>query len=132
MTSDAFTDVTQNDPPEWVNPNQTPHPASVPDHTRHVCDWGSAWPTGHPLPPEDPAKLTGPEVGALCIITSKYRTGLVVRVLHRSYVWSPGECRSKGGYRHYDWSVITDDHGYRVVMDDKDLLVVETGMTVTL
>jgi len=94
----------------------------------HRCDWSSAWPTGHPLPPERPEKLQGPEVGQLCILTSKYHPGLVVRVTARSYVWSPGECRSHGGYRCYDWSVIDDDHGYRVVVGDTDLLPIVTGM----
>lgn len=92
----------------------------------HVCGHLGR---GHPIPPEDSLRLRGPEVGALCIITSKYKPGRVVRVLERSYVWSPGECNALGGYRHYDWSVITDDHGYRVVVNDSDLLVIETGMT---
>jgi len=94
----------------------------------HDCQWGSPWPTGHPLPPEDPEKLQGPEVGTLCVITGKYKTGRIVRIIERSYVWSPGECRSNGGYRHYNWSVVSDEHGYRVVMDDKDLLPIEPGM----
>jgi hypothetical protein len=76
--------------------------------------------------------LRGPEKGALCIVTSKYKPGLVVRVLERSYVWSPGECSSHGGYRHYDWSVITDDHGYRVVVNDTDLLPITPGMTLEM
>jgi len=94
----------------------------------HVCDLASPWPNGHPQPSERHERLTGPEIGALCIITSNYRAGTVVRVLERSYVWSPGECRSNGGYRHYDWSVITDDHGYRVVVNDTSLLPITTGM----
>lgn len=109
--TDAFTDVTLNDPPE------TPLP-------EHRCDWGSPWPTGHPLPVENPDKLTGPEVGAFVMYHPKGRSqATVVRVLHRSYVWSPGECRSKGGNRRYDWSVIEEGPGkYRsVVVDDEDL-----------
>lgn len=98
----------------------------------HVCDFGRSWPVGHPLPPVREEKLTGPEVGQLCIITGKYHTGSVVRVIERSYVWSPGECRSNGGYRRYDWSVITDDHGYQVVMNDTDLLPITTGMTLSI
>lgn len=97
--------------------------------TGHVCNMNIAWPIGHPLPAVDPAKLTGPEVGALCVITGKYHRGIVVRVIENSYVWSPGECRHKGGYRRYDWSVVDDEHGYRVVMDDKDLLIIEPGMS---
>lgn len=93
----------------------------------HVCP-KNAWPTGHPLPPVDPAKIVGPAVGSLAILTSKYKPGRVVRVIENSYVWSPGECRHKGGYRRYDWSVIDDEHGYRVVVDDKDLLVIQPGM----
>ena len=108
--------------------------------TEHVCNWASAWPSGHPLPEEDPARLTGPEVGEFVmyqpdpLVTYVHVDGervkqveerepVVVKVLHRSYVWSPGECRSKGGYRHYDWSVIEEGpDGYRrVVVDDKKL-----------
>jgi hypothetical protein len=94
----------------------------------HVCALGSAWPTGHPLPPEDPDKLQGPEVGEFVI----YRDSYVVRVLHRSYVWSPGECRSNGGYRHYDWSVIERGPGeYRaVVVNDTDLTPIPPDMRV--
>jgi hypothetical protein len=96
--------------------------------TEHVCDPTTPYGGGHPRPAEDPARLQGPEVGALCIITSKYHPGRVVRVINRSYVWSPGECRSNGGYRNYDWSVIDDEHGYRVVVNDTDLLVIDPGM----
>jgi hypothetical protein len=32
--------------------------------TEHRCNMHSPWPIGHPLPPEDPARLQGPEVGA--------------------------------------------------------------------
>lgn len=108
--------------------------------TGHVCDWTSAWPTGHPLPPEEPSKLTGPEVGTFVMYqpaplrsgkhvdgelvwTETVRPAIVVEVLRRSYVWSPGECRSHGGYRRYDWTVIAEGPGeYRsVVVDDHQL-----------
>lgn len=76
----------------------------------HICDWmNSPWPTGHPPPPENPAKLQGPEVGEIVRYgNEKYERwdGMLMRVKARSYVWSPGECQSKGGYRHYDWKVV--------------------------
>lgn len=86
-----------------------------------------AWPTGHPLPPENPDKLQGPEVGEHVMYRDK-----VVVVLRRSYVWSPGECRANGGYRHYDWSVIAEGPGeYRsVVVNDTDLSPLPPGMAV--
>ncbi len=44
-------------------------------------------------------------------------------MIERSYVWSPGECRSNGGYRRYDWSVIErgPDKYRAVVVNDTDL-----------
>ena len=107
----------------------------------HVCRMSDPWPTGHPLPPEDPAKLQGPEVGARVTYHRVRRWGvydsdlgetvwhtetseLPAEVLRRSYVWSPGECRHKGGYRHYDWTVIRvfePERTYEVVVDDKEL-----------
>lgn len=75
----------------------------------HVCDFSSAWPIGHPLPPVDPTKLRGPEVGTIVRYhDEKYPrwNGLLMRVRERSYVWSPGECRHGGGYRNYDWTVV--------------------------
>jgi hypothetical protein len=91
----------------------------------HRCNWNDAWPTGHPLPPEDPEKLQGPEVGTYMLYHPKYGDAapVVVRVIQRSYVWSPGECRSYGGHRHYDWSVIEEGpDGYRsIVVNDEDL-----------
>lgn len=105
-----------------------------PDAPAHECNWNSAWPTGHPLPPEDPARLQGPEVGEFVVYTPKSsilvngvpqppRPPVIVRVIQRSYVWSPGECRSKGGYRHYDWKVIEEgpDEYRTLVVDDTDL-----------
>lgn len=120
----------------YCEPITTPEDQAAADEgehvMEHVCDLASPLPLGHPLPPVIEGKLTGPVPGSLAIITSKYKSGLVVRVLEQSYVWSPGECRHKGGYRRYDWSVITDDHGYQVVVDDKDLLPIEPGLNVTL
>ena len=92
---------------------------------QHVCDFKSAWPVGHPLPPEDPSRLTGPEVGATVRYVGRYpdllaKTGGIATVIERSYVWSPGECRSKGGYRHYDWSVI-EWAGKTMCVNDTDL-----------
>lgn len=113
----------------------------------HVCDLSRPWPIGHPLPPEDPAKLQGPEVGdrVTYVRVRRWTThddGVQVKheqtmwlpavIKARSYVWSPGECRSGGGYRRYDWKVIdveeppSVDHPYgrtyTVVVDDKDLI----------
>lgn len=107
----------------------------------HVCNLRDVWPTGHPLPVEDPAKLQGPEVGQEVTYRRTQRHGtfdsdgrinhievaeLHAVVLERSYVWSPGECRHHGGYRRYDWSVIQvfpggDEPSYRVVVDDEEL-----------
>lgn len=95
----------------------------------HECRLGDPWPTGHPLPPEDPARLQGPPLG-FALYHDKYASKkagtdvyTVVKVIERSYVWSPGECRSGGGYRHYDWKVIEEGpNKYRaVVVDDADL-----------
>jgi len=113
--------------------------------SEHACNWRSAWPTGHQLPPEDPAKLTGPEVGQYMMYapkssTTRWKDGVqtrdpdpepvVVRVIHRSYVWSPGECRHKGGYRRYDWSVIEKgpDKYRAVVVNDSDLYPVDPAV----
>ena len=74
----------------------------------HVCP-NNAWPTGHPLPPIDPAKLTGPAVGSVVRYDEpRYPQWdrLLMRIKESSYVWSPGECRHGGGYRRYDWSVV--------------------------
>ena len=107
----------------------------------HACNWHSAWPTGHPLPPVDDSKLQGPMVGDTVTYHRVRRSGMYDKaigdtvwtedvqdlpavVLHRSYVWSPGECRHKGGYRHYDWSVIRvfePSREYEVVVNDSDL-----------
>jgi len=103
----------------------------------HACQLSDPWPTGHPLPEVIEAKLTGPDVGAEVTYhrVRRWGTGLPVvwheevidlpaTVLERSYVWSPGECRHKGGYRRYDWTVIEvheTTRNYTVVVDDKDL-----------
>lgn len=108
----------------------------------HAGHLQGAWPTGCPLPPEDPAKLTGPLVGEIVLLRGKsfgftwvdgerqpLRTtpDRFVRVVARSYVWSPNECRHNGGYRRYDWTVVDDEHGYRVVVDDTDLITIKPG-----
>lgn len=86
------------------------------------------------LVPEDPARLEGPELG-FAIYHDKYaeqrgeEADYVVRVIERSYVWSPelhgDPARLTGahGHRHYDWSVIERGPGkYRaVVVNDTDL-----------
>lgn len=112
--------------------------------TDHTCRLNDVWPTGHPLPAEDPARLQGPEVGdaVTYLRTRRWATFdgengarvdheqtayLPAVVLERSYVWSPGECRHNGGYRQYGSKVIrvTDilDGGrqYTVVVQDADL-----------
>jgi hypothetical protein len=113
---------------EDAHPGTEPCKAPV-----HVCRLSDPWPTGHPIPPEDPARLQGPELGFAVytpivpadpgILGAAYYAPRVVKVIERSYVWSPGECRSKGGYRHYDWSVIEEgpDKYRTVVVNDTDL-----------
>lgn len=96
----------------------------------HVCNLNQPWPTGHPLPAVDPARLTGPEPGTFMLYQSKYQPEpIVVRVIEQSYVWSPGECRHGGGYRHYDWSVIEEGpNRYRaIVVNDSDLSPLPEG-----
>lgn len=104
---------------------------------KHVCNLSDPWPVGHPLPPVDEHRLVGPEPGTEVLYTRVRRWGqgypvvwheetevLPATVIERSYVWSPGECRHRGGYRRYDWSVIDvrePNRTYRVVVDDKDL-----------
>lgn len=60
-----------------------------------------------------------------------YRANSVVRVVEQSYVWSPGECRHKGGHRNYDWSVV-DFGDVRLVVNDSDLYPVEPGQRIDL
>jgi len=103
----------------------------------HVCNMRDPWPVGHPLPEIDDSKLQGPMVGDVVTYTHTKKWGEgyptvwheevevhTAVVIERSYVWSPGECRHKGGYRHYDWSVIRYGDGPRqvqVVVNDTDL-----------
>lgn len=84
----------------------------------------------------NPARLTGPEVGTLCRITSKYDwlSNRVVLVLERSYVWGPDQ--PNGGHRRYDSSVIQYGTGksgkpFTVVVDDKDLTPIAPGDILT-
>lgn len=97
--------------------------------SNHVCNMRSAWPVGHPLPPVNADRLTGPEVGTLCWSLSEcdFLSGVVVKVVERSYVWSPGECRHGGGYRRYDWSVIEYGPNKRVVVNDTELVPLAPG-----
>jgi hypothetical protein len=85
-----------------------------------------------PLPPVNPAKLVGPEVGTLCVLASKYsrHDGLVVEVLERSYVWGPHDTSYHGGARRYDWSVIRFGPASTMVVDDKDLTPLAVGTRV--
>lgn len=86
----------------------------------HTCQPRSVWGIGHPIPGVNPDKLEGPEVGAIVSYRNGSRT---VEVLERSYVWSPGECRHKGGYRLYNSKVVRDinEPNWRVVVSDFDL-----------
>lgn len=124
--------------------------SSIITTAEHVCNFASAWPVGHPLPPEEPTKLQGPELGFVIyqptplrnhirnaatgetVIQTIERPAIVVRVIERSYVWSPGECCEQGGYRHYDWSVIEEGpNKYRaVVVNDTDLRPLPEGQRV--
>ena len=86
---------------------------------------------GHTLRPENPDRLQGPEIGALCLIQSPYEwlSNRVVRVLERSYVWAP-EVRGDDGYyghRRYDWTVIEFGPGKTLVVDDVDLQPLAPG-----
>lgn len=94
----------------------------------HVCNLRSAWPIGHPLPPENPDRVRGPEVGALVVYRKPGSRwdGRMMRVRERSYVWSPGECRHNGGYRRYDWTVVEwyeNDYLKSMVVNDTELEV---------
>lgn len=84
---------------------------------------------GIPIP-EDPAKVQGPEVGALVLYHDKYKgTTETVRVKARSYVWSPEIQRPDGyyGYRRYDWTVIERKRGSLVVNDTDLTSLMEEG-----
>jgi hypothetical protein len=80
-----------------------------------------------PIPPENPARLQGPEVGAECVYTRKGTSGRVT-VTERSYVWAPGDPSYHGGARRYDWKVVRFGTGKSLVVDDKDLTPVEAGV----
>ena len=84
------------------------------------------------LVPEDPTKVTGPEIGTLCLVVSPYSwlSNRVARVTARSYVWSPETVRPDGyrGHRRYDWSVIEYGKGKTLVVDDADLQPLSPGM----
>lgn len=97
----------------------------------HVCRYGGS---GHAIPPEEPERLEGPKIGQFCIYRQGTPKESVVRVIERSYVWSPGECNSKGGYRHYDWSVVEEgpDEYRAVVVNDSDLIPILTDRVVAV
>jgi hypothetical protein len=87
----------------------------------------------HPMMPENPAKVQGPELG-FAVYTYKDRPPEVVRVIERSYVWSPEQHHEMGhGYRRYDWKVIErGPNRFRsVVVDDADLSPLPEGFVVT-
>lgn len=92
---------------------------------------GACYDPAHEPVPEDPAKVTGPEVGTLQAYVDKRKGRIVVRVLARSYVWAPEQHHPSGyhGYRRYDWTVIQygPSDQQRVVVDDVDLSPVELG-----
>jgi hypothetical protein len=86
------------------------------------------------IPPEDPERLQGPEVGQLVWYEGygKYIPAQVCRVVERSYVWGPGDHNFRNadgtfGMRRYDWKVV-DFGKSRLVVDDKDLTIIEPGM----
>lgn len=83
----------------------------------------------YPIPPENPAKVQGPEVGTLVLINSTYAwlDGHVGRVTARSYVWGPGDPAYHGGARRYDWKVVEWKPGKSLVLDDKDLEPIKVG-----
>ena len=91
------------------------------------------WDMAHPPTPEDPALLRGPEIGALVRFVygppGHRWHGIVVRVVARSYVWSPELRNSSGfyGYRHYEWSVIEFEPGKKMVTNDTNLFPIELG-----
>lgn len=78
------------------------------------------------IPPENPERLQGPELGALCLYRKeRYQPDpMVVRVVERSYVWSPGD-RSQS--RRYDLKVIDRGPRGRLLVDDADLTPIELG-----
>jgi hypothetical protein len=76
----------------------------------------------YPIPPENPDRLQGPEVGTLCLYQGRSDPSpVIVRVVERSYVWSPGD-RSQS--RRYDLKVIArgPNRTRTMLVDDKDLV----------
>lgn len=76
-----------------------------------------------PLTEPDPAKLRGPEVGALVIyLGTGRRCGMVGQVERRWYRWAPdtryGETR---GVIRYDDTVVEFADGVTLAIDDHDL-----------
>src|SRR5512143_570933 len=81
-----------------------------------------------PIPPERPERLQGPEVGTLCLYSSRYQiVPMVVRVVERSYVWAPGDPAYHGGSRRYDWKVIDRGPKGKLCVDDKDLVEIDAA-----
>jgi hypothetical protein len=102
---------------------------------------------GHELVPEDPSRLKGPELGFAVYTPRPYdirSSGItrhvqdeprIVRVIERSYVWSPelhSDLTGYHGYRRYDWSVIEEgpDKYRAVVVDDDQLEAIPDGRRV--
>ena len=85
----------------------------------------------HPQVPERPERLTGPEIGTLCRIVSKYDwlANRVVRVLARSYVWAPEQHNPNGthGSRRYMDAVIEYGPGKRLVVLQSELIPLQPG-----
>lgn len=84
----------------------------------------------HEPEPENPEKLTGPLVGELVRYQYKDNPPIVVKVLARSYVWSPEQHNPSGyhGFRRYMDTVIqTRPTGGRIVVLDTDLSPIEIG-----
>lgn len=80
-----------------------------------------------PVTPENPAKLTGPELGArVRYINTGRRHGQVGTVTARSYVWAPDKANGPTyrGYRRYEDSVVRFDDGGSLCILDRDLEVV--------
>lgn len=81
------------------------------------------------IPPENPDRLQGPEVGTLCAyVNPRYpQFDGTVEVIERSYVWAPGDPSYRGGSRRYDWKVIRYANGKTMCVDDKDLTPLQPG-----
>lgn len=84
-----------------------------------------------PLAPENPAKLTGPELGArVRYVNTGRRHGQVGTVIARSYVWAPDKIvtaqdgSKHRGMRRYEDTVVRFDDGGSLCILDRDLEVV--------